>query len=153
MAEKASKEILRKSAERVQKYGEVYTPMWLVKDMCDMLGDESPEAWTVLDKTFLEPACGNGNFLTEIFERKLKLCRNIQDGLTALRSICGIDILADNVEESRQRLFDMFVNAFPDAVILDIMAAEAILENNIICGDSLKIMRQWAEEEKNKCGK
>ena len=60
MAEKVSKEILRKSAERVQKYGEVYTPMWLVKDMCDMLGDESPEAWTVLDKTFLEPACGNG---------------------------------------------------------------------------------------------
>ena len=73
MAEKESKEILRKSAERVRKYSEVYTPMWLVKDMCDMLGGESPEAWTVLDKTFLEPACGNGNFLVEIFERKLKL--------------------------------------------------------------------------------
>ena len=153
MAEKESKEILRKSAERVRKYSEVYTPMWLVKDMCDMLGGESPEAWTVLDKTFLEPACGNGNFLVEIFERKLKLCRNIQDGLTALRSIYGIDILQDNVEESRQRLFDMFVNAFPSAAVRDIMAAEMILENNIICGDSLKILPQWAEEEDHKCGK
>ena len=121
--------------------------------MCDMLGDGNPEAWTVLDKTFLEPACGNGNFLVEIFERKLKLCSNVQDGLMALRCIYGIDILQDNVEESRQRLFDMFVNAFPSAAVRDIIAAEMILENNIICGDSLKIMRQWAEEEENKCGK
>ena len=47
----------------------------------------------------------------------------------------------------------MFVNAFPSAAVRDIMAAEMILENNIICGDSLKIMRQWAEEEDHKCGK
>lgn len=146
-------EVLRKSEERVRKFGEVYTPMWVVKKMCDMLGDENPEAWTVLDKTVLEPACGNGNFLMEIFERKLKLCNNVQDGLLALRCIYGIDILQDNVEESRQRLFDMFVNAFPSAAVRDIMAAEMILEQNIICGDSLKIMRQWAEEEEEKCGK
>ena len=153
MAGKASKEKLTKSEERVRKYGEVYTPMWVVKKMCDMLGEENPEAWTVLEKTVLEPACGNGNFLVEIFERKLKLCRNVQDGLLALRCIYGIDILQDNVEGSRQRLFDMFVNAFPDAVLRDIMAAEMILEKNIICGDSLEIMRKWAEEEENKCGK
>lgn len=146
-------ELLRKSEERVRKYGEVYTPMWVVKKMCDMLGDENPEAWTVLDKTFLEPACGNGNFLVEIFERKLKLCNNVQDGILALRCIYGIDILQDNVEESRQRLFDIFVNAFPSAAVRDIMAAEMILEQNIICGDSLKIMKKWAEEEEKKCGK
>lgn len=146
-------ELLRKSEERVRKFGEVYTPVHIVKAMCDMLGDENPEAWTVLDKTFLEPACGNGNFLVEIFERKLKLCGNVQEGLLALRCIYGIDILQDNVEESRQRLFDMFVKAFPSADVRDIMAAEMILENNIICGDSLKIMRQWAEEEETKCVK
>ena len=103
MAEKVSREILRKSTERVRKYGEVYTPMWVVKKMCDMLGDEKTEAWAVLDKTFLEPACGNGNFLVEIFERKLKLCRDVQDGLLALRCIYGIDILQDNVEEKAGR--------------------------------------------------
>ena len=148
-----SGEKLTKSKERVKKFAEVYTPVHIVKAMCDMLGDENPEAWAVLDKTFLEPACGNGNFLVEIFERKLKLCNNVQDGLLALRCIYGIDILQDNVEESRQRLFDMFVNAFPSAAVRDVMVAEMILENNIICGDSPKIMRQWAEEEEEKCGK
>ena len=139
-----------KSKERKKTYGEVYTNEREVKAMYDLIPKET---WHNIESTFLEPACGNGNFLVEIFERKLKLCRNIQDGLTALRSIYGIDILQDNVEESRQRLFDMFVNAFPSAAVRDIMAAEMILENNIICGDSLKILRQWAEEEDHKCGK
>lgn len=153
MAEKASRcqngEKLIKSRERVNKFAEVYTPMRIVRDMCDMM----PDAWESIDKTFLEPTCGNGNFLVEIFKRKLKLCKDVSDGLIALRCIYGIDIQPDNVEESRQRLFDMFVNAFPTATLADIMAAEMILENNIICGDSLKIMRQWAEEEEEKCGR
>ena len=142
-----SGEMLTKSHERVKKYGEVYTPIWVVKKMCDMLGEEEPNAWTVLENTFLEPACGNGNFLVEIFERKLKLCSNAADGLIALKSIYGIDILLDNVEESRQRLFDMFVKTFPSACLGEILAAEMIIESNIICGDSLKIMKKWAEEE------
>ena len=149
MAEKVSRcqngEILTKSRERVKKYAEVYTPMWVVKKMCDMLSGEEPNAWTVLENTFLEPACGNGNFLVEIFERKLKLCKNISDGLLALSCIYGIDIQADNVEESRQRLFDMFIAAFPSACLRDILLAETVLERNIICGDSLKIMAKLAE--------
>lgn len=157
MAEKASRcqngEKLIKSRERVKKFAEVYTPVRVVKMMCDMLGDENPDAWAVLENTFLEPACGNGNFLVEIFERKLKLCKGVPDGLIALRCIYGIDIQSDNVEESRQRLFDMFINAFPTATLADITAAEMILEQNIICGDSLKIMKKWAEEEEEKCGR
>lgn len=141
---------LIKPKERVRDHGEVYTPAHIVRNMCDLIPSE---IWEDINTKFLEPCCGNGNILAEIAKRKFEHCRSADEGLDALRSIYGIDILADNVEESRQRLFDMFVNAFPDAVILDIMAAEAILENNIICGDSLKIMRQWAEEEENKCGK
>ena len=141
-------EILKKSKDRVKKYGEVYTPMHIVKKMCDMLGEESPKAWTILELTFLEPACGNGNFLVEIFERKLKICKNVNDGLIALGSIYGIDIQPDNIEESRQRLFDMFINAYPESTLKDITAAEMILEQNIICGDSLKIMQMWADEER-----
>lgn len=145
MAEKVSRcqngEKLIKSRERVNKFAEVYTPMRIVRDMCDMM----PDAWESIDKTFLEPACGNGNFLTEIFERKMKLCKGVSDGLLALRSIYGIDIQADNVEESRQRLFDIFVTSFPSASLRDVLAAEIILERNIICGDSLKIMAKLAE--------
>ena len=62
MAEK-----LIKSKQRVQDFAEVYTPSWLVKDMCDLIPQEM---WNDIDKTFLEPACGNGNFLVEIFDRK-----------------------------------------------------------------------------------
>lgn len=145
MAEKVSRcqngEILTKSRERVKKYAEVYTPMWVVKKMCDMM----PDAWDSIGKTFLEPACGNGNFLVEIFERKLKLCKGVPDGLLALSCIYGIDIQSDNVEESRQRLFDMFISAFPSACLRDIISAEMVLEKNIVCGDSLKIMARLAE--------
>lgn len=145
MAEKASRcqngEKLIKSRERVNKFAEVYTPMRIVRDMCDMM----PDAWDSIGKTFLEPACGNGNFLAEIFERKLKLCKGVSDGVLALSCIYGIDIQPDNVEESRQRLFDMFVGAFPTASLRDVLAAEMILERNIICGDSLKIMAKLAE--------
>lgn len=136
-----NKEKIIKSRERVNKFAEVYTPMRIVRDMCDMM----PDAWESIDKTFLEPACGNGNFLAEIFERKLKLCKGVSDGLIALRNIYGIDIQSDNVEESRQRLFDMFVTSFPSASLRDILAAEMILERNIICGDSLKIMARLAK--------
>lgn len=137
---------LIKSRKRVTAFGEVFTPTNIVKDMCDMLGKECPETWTDINKTFLEPACGNGNFLAEIYERKLKLCSSSADALRALHSIYGIDIQADNVEESRQRLFDMFIKAFPNAALRDIVAAEMVLQNNIICGDSLKIMKKWEEK-------
>ena len=143
------KERFIKSRERVRKYGEVYTPDWLVKDMCDMLSEEGG-AWSRLDETFLEPACGTGNFLVEILERKFRLCKDYKDGLKALSTIWGIDILPDNVQESRTRMLNMYKERYPDGI----NEAARILEENIICGDSLKIMKQWADEEKeNECGK
>ena len=105
-------EILQKSKFRVKKYGEVFTPTWLVKEMCDMLCEESPEAFADIGKTFLEPACGNGQFLVEILTRKLEHCETVEQGLTALKSIYGIDIIQDNVEESKKRMFDIFIGFF-----------------------------------------
>lgn len=132
-----------KSEERVRKYGEVYTPMWLVNKMLDMLEEEYPDAFADIDKTFLEPSCGNGNFLIEIFERKLKLCNTYQDGLRALKSITAIDILPDNCDESRERLYNRFYEQFSDGR----EEAKSILEKQIICGDSLVIMKEWYKEE------
>ena len=143
------KERFIKSKERVKKYGEVYTPDWLVKDMCDMLSKEGG-AWNRLDETFLEPACGTGNFLVEILERKFRLCKDYKDGLKALSTIWGIDILPDNVQESRTRMLNMYKERYSDGID----EAARILEENIICGDSLKIMKKWADEEKeNECEK
>lgn len=132
-------EQLIKSKERVHTFAEVYTPKHIVNDMCDLI---SADLWRDITSTFLEPTCGNGNFLAEIFSRKLKLCTSADDGLKALESIYGIDIQADNVEESKQRMFDMFVSAFPKASALTGIQAAAILESNIVCGDSLKIMER-----------
>lgn len=76
-------------------------------------------------------------------DRKRKHCKDEKDGLKALSSIIGIDIMADNVLESRLRLMNMYGEAFPHASKEALMLAADILVNNIICGDSLKIMKEW----------
>ena len=132
-----------KSKERVNKFAEVFTAEREVKAMCDLIPSE---VWEDIDSRFLEPACGNGNFLVEIFERKLTRCESAEQGLNALRSIYGIDIQQDNVEESKQRLFDMFVKQFPKSPAITAIIAAQILENNIICGDSLEIMKEGKQK-------
>lgn len=86
----------------------------------------------------VEPACGTGNFLVEILERKFKLCQSWEDGLRALKSIYGMDIQADNVEEAKGRLFDMYIKQYPKSPAISGLIAAQILENNIVCGDFIK---------------
>jgi len=69
-----------KSKERVQKHGEVFTPQWVVNDMLDLL---PADVWEP-GKTFLEPACGEGAFLVEIYKRKLqKIPTTTQNGIVS----------------------------------------------------------------------
>lgn len=133
-------EKLIKSKQRVSDFGEVFTPAHIVKDMCDLVPQDM---WTSVETTFLEPACGNGNFLAEILSRKFRLCKDWQDGLKALNSVYGIDIQADNVEETKIRLFDMYIAKFPKSPALSGIMAAQILENNIVCGDFIK---DWTDE-------
>lgn len=70
-------EKLIKSKQRVSDFGEVFTPAHIVKDMCDLV---PAEMWVSIDITFLEPACGTGNFLAEILARKLELCKTGRTG-------------------------------------------------------------------------
>ena len=141
---KHSKQI--KSKTRVKERGEVFTAEREVKAMCDLIPEN--EIWSDITKTFLEPSCGNGNFLVEIFGRKLKYCNDERDGLKALNSIFGIDIMQDNVLESRLRLFIMYNEAFPKASEFAIRTAAKILAQNIMCGDSLELMKKWESNEK-----
>lgn len=133
-------ETLIKSRKRVEDFAEVYTPSWLVNDMCNLIPQE---IWDDIDKTFLEPACGNGNFLVEILNRKLNLCNTYQDGLRVLKSITGIDIQADNVEETKERLLNIYQSKYSDGV----ETAKEILDKQIIHGNSLEIMERWYKEE------
>jgi SAM-dependent methyltransferase len=94
---KQKKESLTKSKDRVKELGEVFTPAALVSEMLDKL---PADCW-LPDKTFLEPSCGNGNFLVAILERKLDMGH---PPLQALATIYGVDIMEDNIVESRARM-------------------------------------------------
>lgn len=132
-----------KSKERVRAHGEVFTNEREVKEMCSLI----PETiWQNIESTFLEPACGEGAFLVEIYARKLKYCKTEKDGLKALNSIVGIELLPDNCAIARLRLVEMFVEHFPEANCFARLCALAIANNNIICGESLSIQQKWIEE-------
>ena len=61
-----------KTRQRVADHGEVYTAEKEVKAMCDLVKDETER----IESRFLEPACGNGNFLAEILKRKLEIVKS-----------------------------------------------------------------------------
>lgn len=136
------KEKLIKSNERVKKHGEVFTPERVVKKMCDEL---PAEAWD-LDKTILEPSCGNGNFLVEIYRRKLEHCKSASQAVQALESIYGVDILPDNVQESRSRLLMMFRERYPSKDGFTAIVIE-ILNRNIVCADFLLLAPHLKQAE------
>lgn len=136
------KEKLIKSKARVKKFAEVFTPSWVVNDMCDQI---PKEIWENLDSTFLEPTCGNGNFLVEILRRKLALCKNENDVLRAYKSIYGIDIQADNVLEARARMLKMAKGYITNPY--NLIEISDILSKNIICGNSLDILKQLQSEQ------
>jgi hypothetical protein len=137
------------SKKRIADHGEVFTSEREVNAMLDLVKQETER----IDSCFLEPACGTGNFLTEILERKLQVVekkyrksqlefeRNL---VLAVSSIYGIDILEDNVIECRKRLFDiadekytaLFKKKAKDEVR---RVLKFILEKNIIWGDALDL--------------
>lgn len=121
-------EKLIKSKERVSKFAEVYTPSFVVKDMCDLVGDTLKE----LKSKVLEPACGNGNFLVEILDRKLSLITH-NFGLNALIAVSSLYGIEDNCKECRERLYTLVLSyGETDKDIL-----RKILGKNIICGNTL----------------
>lgn len=125
--------------ERVQKYGEVFTPQRVVDDMCDMLLKENPDCY-LPGKTFLEPACGEGVFLLEVLRRKFANCKSRADYSVALKSIYGFEIQADNVEKTIQNITDLCWEYFkPSKDDLE------TIKNHIIMCDGIKVMKMLAE--------
>lgn len=138
-----------KSKERVASHGEVFTAEREVKAMCDLVKDETER----IDSRFLEPACGDGNFLAEILTRKLnvvtKKYKKAQSdwekySLLAVSSLYGIDIMSDNAQECRKRLFSIWqtehkkVSSSPLSNDLEKSIA-FILSKNICTGNALTL--------------
>jgi hypothetical protein len=132
-----------KSKKRVADHGEVFTPPWVVEAMLDLVKGETER----IDSRFLEPACGSGNFLVRVLQRKLgavelKFGKSEFEkrhyALLALMSIYGIELLPDNITECRRNLLEIV------AEYLDIKesdephcAASHVLLQNLVHGDAL----------------
>lgn len=135
------------SRQRIIDHGEVFTPPGLVADMLDLVRGECER----IDSRFLEPACGNGNFLAEVLRRKLKTvdkqnARNRQrwerDAILAVSSLYGIDLLPDNIAACRDRLLDVVASAHGEQFEEPLpeparRTAAFILNLNIVQGDAL----------------
>lgn len=140
-----------KSRERVSAHGEVFTNEREVKAMCDLVKDETER----IDSRVLEPACGDGNFLAEILNRKLNTVRlrhgrNPSDfekySIVALSSLYGVDIMDDNAQECRDRLFEIWNDAYSSNNKEECTdqcrdAARYIIGRNILCGDALTLLQ------------
>jgi hypothetical protein len=141
----AENNVLVKSRQRVADHGEVFTPEWLVSDMLDLVKGESER----IDSRFLEPACGDGNFLMQVLRRKLatveiKYAKSTFEkrhyALFGLMCIYGIELLEDNAEECRENLLEIF-SQYLNVDLSDPIyaAAKYVLEVNIVQGDALTL--------------
>lgn len=132
--------------ERIRKYGEVFTPPEVVSKMCDMLEEESPGAFAI-EKTFLEPSCGDGAFILEILRRKFAGCRTHDDYRATLESVYGFEIQADNVEKCIENVTALCREHFK--LTKDDLK---IINDHIVMCDSLKVMKllKWMNEREAK---
>ena len=145
-----------KSKERVRERGEVFTAAREVNAMLDLVKDATEN----IDSTFLEPACGDGNFLDEVLRRKLAVCKKRYGksaadyekmSFLACTTLYGVDIMVDNVERCRERLFETWEDSFgrantpgsPRSDFHDRVSAAVrkVFEKNILLGNALSMKR------------
>ena len=145
-----------KSKERVANYGEVNTSEKEINSMLNLVKQETER----YDSRFLEPACGDGNFLIKVLDRKLKILQSEfkknqfefeKNLIVIIGSIYGIDLLNDNVTNARERLFtrsnEVYKKYFKDYLNFDfINSISFILKRNIINGDALTLKRVDSED-------
>jgi SAM-dependent methyltransferase len=141
------------SKKRVADHGEVFTSPREVNAMLDLVQQEAER----IESRFLEPACGTGNFLAEILERKLRVVtrryrrsplEHERYTLLAVSSVYGIDLLQDNVAECRCRLFALVERHCKNLFNEDFLhTIRFVLERNIIQGDALSLKTVGAEPE------
>lgn len=145
-----------KSKKRVVEHGEVFTAEREVNAMLDLVKEETER----IESRFLEPACGNGNFLIEILRRKLNVVteryRKSQSewehyAVLAVSSMYGVDILEDNAQECRERLFQYFDKQYTTLYKSDCKetmrkSVRFLLHKNIIWGNALDFTNPETKE-------
>lgn len=150
---------LIKSRDRVKAHGEVFTPRHMVDQMLDLVRDDLEVGSDFVDKTFLEPAAGDGNFLIAILQRKLSAIEKrlapsewVLESLFALASIYGVELLSDNHAAAQAALLSEFIS-FHDRTGNNFgrcsdafKSASTILDRNVVLGDTLTGLDMRGEE-------
>lgn len=140
-----------RSRQRVTDHGEVFTAKREVNAMLDLVKPETER----IDSRFLEPACGDGNFLAEILRRKLVVVKRRyrrspidyeKNAVLAASSIYGVDLLQDNVVACRKRMFAIWDKEYKAICKKEVNedcreAVRFILSRNILCGNALSLMQ------------
>lgn len=124
-----------KSKDRVEKYGEVFTPQWMVEMMCDQLEELNPGAFEP-KRTFLEPTCGDGAFILEILRRKFVNCKSRKDYTISIESVYGFELLEDNVESTIKNVIELCEKHFKLS-----KSDRGIINDHIIQCDALKVLK------------
>ncbi len=143
-------ERLVKSRQRVKAYGEVFTPRHMVNQMLDLVRPELETGPQFVDKTFFEPAAGDGNFLVAILQRKLRAIKKRYqpeiwptESLFALASIYGVELLSDNHRVAKETLLNEFIEFHQGNKVSCgrrtnlWRAAKYLIDSNIIWGNTL----------------
>lgn len=150
LTETRIEELVVKSRHRVKVYGEVFTPRHMVNQMLDLVREDLETSPDFVDKTFLEPAAGDGNFLVAILHRKLRaiqqrIPREVwpHESLFALASIYGIELLEDNHHEAKQAMLAEFLDfhtelGVPCGSDTNLhQSAAFLIATNVVQGDTL----------------
>ena len=144
-----------KSKQRVADHGEVFTADREVNAMLDLVKQETER----VDSRFLEPACGDGNFVAEILRRKLEAAKKRaippkkkkplpmeyeKQSVIAVASIYGVDLMMDNVQTCRERLYEIWDKEYEAICKKEVnddcrAAVRFILSRNIVCGNALSL--------------
>jgi type I restriction-modification system DNA methylase subunit len=110
---------LERDKLRIKVTGEVFTPTELVQELLNKI----PVKIFQQNKTYLDPSCGDGQFLGEILIKKIESGIEFEQ---ALSNIYGVDIMQDNVDLCRERL------------LCGEEHLRHIVEKNIVCADALR---------------
>ena len=159
MTQTIAEEQVVKSRYRVKSHGEVFTPRHMVNRMLDLVREELEAGPHFVDKTFLEPAAGHGNFLVAILHRKLRAIEKRyqskfwpDESLFAVASIYGIELLEDNHRDAKEAMLAEFLrfhasHNVPCGPRTDLRrAATYLIDTNIVRGDTLTGLN-WRGEQ------
>ena len=120
---------VERNKTRTRQSGEVFTPTPLVQEILNQIPIEQ---FQDPSKTFLDPSCGDGQFLSEVLIKKMENGSTFEQ---ALSTIYGVDIMPDNVALCKDRL------------LCGQEHLRHIVDKNIVCADALTYDYSFGEKE------